>query len=474
MVKRNNAKGHPVRLIRYDYQDDNLALPGQPPFSLDELAPALQRARKEVLDDVELFTSGGEVPKEKQPLDAGFVRLPELLLEEYRQQPEESQIGRIQQTADRLAAAAQRVVVVGIGGSYMGAKALMESCCHPYHNQIAPTERGGRPELYFEGNNVDNDCIWGLLDLLGEEPFALVPISKSGSTLEPAAVLRQLLRRLQRNCQKVDRAVGELLVPVTGQESKLAKLAEKLGATESFPVPEGVGGRFSVLSAVGLFPAALLGIDLEALVGGAIAMNEHFRSAPVQRNVVLRYVAVCHFHEVQRGATIRVLSTWGKRLESVGWWYDQLLAESLGKQQKGATPITTVNTRDLHSRGQQHQQGRRDKLITNLIAGAPQTESLPIGQNVHDDDNLNRYALKAIPDIIEAALHGTNKAYNQDRRPTADITLPGLTAAAIGQLLQMMMLATVVEGRLIGINPYGQPGVEQYKIEMTKFLAGEQ
>jgi glucose-6-phosphate isomerase len=256
---------------------------------------------------------------------------------------------------------------------------------------------------------------------------------------------------------------------VTGTSGKLFELAKALGCPELFPVPDGVGGRFSVLSAVGLLPAALLGLDIEKMLKGAAAVNEHFRTAPAEKNVVLQFVGVCHLME-EAGCNVRILSTWGKRLEAFGLWYDQLLAESLGKQEQGALPLTVVNTRDLHSRGQQHQEGKRDKLITNLIVERPQGEPVGIGKSDLNQDGLNELADKTLPDVMSAAIAGTNMAYRDANRPTADLRVPRLDEYTLGQLFQMMMLATVVEGRLIGINPYGQPGVEAYKNNMNAIL----
>lgn len=168
---------------------------------------------------------------------------------------------------------------------------------------------------------------------------------------------------------------------------------------------------------------------------------------------------------------MRVLASWSKFLEAAGLWYDQLLAESLGKnEQQGATPLTVVNTRDLHSRGQQHQEGRRDKLITNLVVDHPTREPLAVGHSEFDQDQLNELADKKLPEIMTAAIQGTNLAYANAQRPTADLHLPQLNPAVMGQFFQMMMLATVAEGRLIGVNPYGQPGVEAYKKHMNSFL----
>ncbi len=465
--------------IQYDYSA--LMIPSGVPAivrqtALDEsdlrwLTPRLLAARQEVFDNLVLFEKGGPVPEDKQPLDAAFFDLPDRLLDEDR-----PLLDRILAVGNRLAAEVDRVVVLGIGGSYMGARAMFEACCHPYHNELSRAARKGRPRMYFEGNNVDNDSVCGLLDLLaGDDNWAIIVISKSGGTLETAAAFRIFLDALRKSTGGNQEKLRRRIVPVTGESGRLRDLAEALGCADAdvFPVFDGVGGRFSVFSPVGLLPAAVLGLDVEKLLAGAAAMNERFRAAPPRENPPLDYAGVCQLMEIRRGATIRVLSTWGKRLEAVGLWYDQLLAESLGKNAQGATPLTVVNTRDLHSRGQQHQEGRRDKLITNLVVQQPERPPLRIEKSSLNQDKLNDLAGKTLPDILSAALAGTNKAYAEDHRPTADIRLPRLDEASLGQLLQMLMIATVVEGRLSGINPYGQPGVEAYKRNMNAILRGE-
>ena len=475
-----------MKPLRYDYTGSLLPEHGISAEDLERLAPRLEEARREVLDDVALWRSGETPPVEKQPLDAGFFELPERLLEQHAQSPESSELGRILQTAERLREQVDRVVVLGIGGSYMGARALFEALCHPYHNEQTRQQRQGRPRLYFEGNNVDNDFAQALLDLLHtpgdteaenktgtprpdvERSWGIIVISKSGGTLETATALRIFLRALEHSGRSED--VSRLVVPVTGETGRLRQLANALGCQDVFDIPDGVGGRFSIFTAVGLLPAAVLGIDIVRLLEGAAAMNRRFRQSAFADNPVLQYVGVGHLMEQLRGATIRVLSVWSKGLEAAGLWYDQLLAESLGKQEQGATPLTVVNTRDLHSRGQQHQQGRRDKLITNLIVDTWRRDPLAIGTRPTDEDQLNALAEVTLPEIMAAAVAGTNQAYLEDQRPTTDLHLPALDEPSLGQWFQMMMLATVVEGRLIGINPYGQPGVEAYKRHMNEFL----
>jgi glucose-6-phosphate isomerase len=354
----------------------------------------------------------------------------------------------------------------------------MEACAHPYHNELSRGERGGWPRLYFDGNNVDNDATQGLLDLLGrgeknalpDDAWGVAAISKSGGTLETAVALRTYIAALRASCGGDPKKLAERLVAVTGPSGKLFDLAKALGCDPPFSIPDGVGGRFSIFTAVGLLPAALLGLDIVALLQGAADANARFLSAATGDNPPLDYAGVCHLMERQRGATIRILSTWSKGLEAAGLWYDQLLSESLGKREMGATPITVVNTRDLHSRGQQHQEGRRDKLITNAIVDRVRREPLAVGRSDHDQDDLNKLARKTIPDIMAAAIAGTNGAYAADSRPTADFHIPRLDEYSLGQFFQTLMLATVVEGRMMGVNPYGQPGVQGYKSEMEKIL----
>ncbi len=239
-------------------------------------------------------------------------------------------------------------------------------------------------------------------------------------------------------------------------------------------IPDDVGGRFSVFTPVGLLPAAVMGLDVRALLLGAAAMTKRFLEDRFENNPVLQYAAVNHLMHTQQQKPMRVLSVWSKKLEGLGLWYDQLLGESLGKQGVGPTPLTTVQTRDLHSRGQQHQEGTRDKIINNLVVKSWKHPPMMVGMSDRNEDELNAFNRKGLPDIMDAALRGTNKAYYDVSRPTADIILPLISEHTMGQLMQMLMLATIVEGRLLGVNPYGQPGVEAYKKNMHALLKAPQ
>lgn len=469
-----------MSLLRFDPSGSIDPDYGLTPQQIEQLGGTLESLREEMVQtDREQYDSGN-VPSQKQPLDARFFWLPEEQLADYERDRSGSELGRIFKVANSIHDEIDSALVLGIGGSYMGARAMMEACCDPYHNELTRAARGSKPRVYFEGNNVDNDASAALLsrlaaggygDTAAERRYAIVVISKSGGTMETAVAFRQFLAALQSSlgADAADQ-LGRLVIPVTGTSGKLHDLARAIGCQEIFSVPEGVGGRFSVLSSVGLMPAALLGLDCIQLLAGAAAMNQHFKTTAYADNVVLQYVAVNHLLSQHRGKSIRVMSVWSKALESVGLWYDQLLAESNGKQGLGVTPLTTVNTRDLHSRHQQHQQGANDKVFNNVIVDSYRCDPLPVGASDRNQDTLNDIAGKTLPDIMDAAIRGTNDALHADGRPTTDIVLPGIDTHVLGQLFQMLMIATVIEGRLLGVNPYGQPGVEQYKSNMNKNL----
>ena len=466
-----------TELISFDFAGTLIEQTGISKQMLDDLASPLSGIRDEMYgEDLAMMGGAIPIPSAKLPLDAAFMDLPDRLLAAYDEQREASELGKILATAKRIRESVDRVVVIGIGGSYMGARALMDSCCEPYFNELSRADRGGRPRIYFEGNNVDNDATQGLLHLLKQTShndefggrWAIVVISKSGGTIEAAVALRQFLRSLEE--QLGPDQLPDLVVPITGETGKLASLADEIGCRDRFLVPDGVGGRFSILSPVGLLPAAIMGLDIVSLLQGAWLMNGHFQSAAASENVVLNYVGINHLAEKIAGCNLRLLSVWSKSLESLGLWYDQLLAESIGKNDVGATPLTIVNTRDLHSRAQQHQQGSRNKIINNLVVHAWRTEGLSIGTSSRNQDALNELADKTLPELMAAAIAGTNEAYLDDGRPTTTLTLPRADEHSIGQTLQMLMLATVVEGRLLGVNPYGQPGVEMYKKNMNRIL----
>jgi glucose-6-phosphate isomerase len=448
-----------------------------PVGAIKEFEPRLLHVRSKVAADRELKNP----PPELAPLDSGFIDLPQKTLDQHRRQGDASVLGRVLALAGRLRDEVDRVVLLGIGGSYLGARTLFEALRSSYHNELPAKDRQNSPRLYFEGNNVDNDALQELFDLLQltcvdpdsrAERWGVVVISKSGGTLETAAAYRAVRREMAEYYGLHSPRLTQLVIPVTGAAGKLRDLckADGIGDDDILTIPDDVGGRFSVFTPVGLVPAALLGLDVRALLLGAATMTKKFLEEPFERNLVLQFAAVNYLMFTQLNKPIRVLSIWSKKLEALGLWYDQLLAESLGKRGTGSTPLTTVQTRDLHSRGQQHQDGARDKVINNLVIKAPSQPAIAIGMTDKNQDELNHFSRKALPDLMAAAHQGTNKAYFEGARPAADLVVPTLSEYTLGQLMQMLMLATVVEGRLMGVNPYGQPGVDAYKNNMKALL----
>jgi glucose-6-phosphate isomerase len=447
------------------------------PGRVKELVPRLTQCRGQVAAERDMRN----VPPEMQPLDAGFIDLPQTTLDNYRRKGESSDLGRVLHLANRLREQVDRVVFLGVGGSTLGPRALFEALLSRYHNELPPETRLGVPRIYFDGDNADNDALQNLLDLLQitcidperrEERWAIVALGKSGEALEPAIALRVFRREAAEYYGLRSEWLKELFAAVTGNESKLRRLFAAHGQEEGniLSVPENVGPRFSVFTAAGLLPAAVMGLDVRALLLGAAAMTKRFLEEPFERNPVLQFAAVNYLMTEECHKPLRVLSVWSQKLEALGAWYDQLLASSPSKLGRGPTPLTIVGARDLHVRGQQHQEGPRDRFINNLIVKNPKAVPILVQMADHNEDELNQYNRKGLPDILNATLRGVNQAYHDTARPTADLVLPTLSEHTMGQLMQMLMLATVVEGRLMGINPYGQPGVEAYKRHRKELL----
>lgn len=417
------------------------------------------------LDPDEIFGLQGEITKVHQQITErkgrgadflGFLDLP--------YQGDEV-LATIQATADRLAALGDNHVVLGIGGSYLGARALIEALTHPYRNEQPRDARGGRPRIYWEGNNVDPDAMSALLGMLPtsrpsgiERDFTLNVISKSGTTLETAVSFR-IFHERARKVYGADYA-SHIVATTDASKGKLRALAEREGF-ETFVIPDEVGGRYSVLTPVGLLPAAVAGVDIRELVAGARFMAERCRDSNLQSNPAYLYAAI-QYLAAKKGYDVSLMAAWSKRLEFFGFWYDQLAAESLGKEGQGRIPLTSVNTRDLHARGQQIQEGQRNTVVTNLLIAKPNHDvEVPFVEG--DPDGLNYVAGKTLSEVTGKALEGTVYAYAREGRPSMTLHIPELNAFTMGQLIYLFKLSTVAEGYLMGINPLDQPGVEAYK-----------
>ncbi len=447
------------------------------PNELRDLMPRLLQVRSQVAAERELR----QIPPELEPLEAGFIDLPQKYLDQHRRQGEVSTLGQVLKQTARLAGEVDRVVILGTGGSSTGARALFEALRPVYHNELPPDARLGVPRIYFAGDNIDNDAMTELLDLLQttcvdpdirDERWGMIVISRSGLTLETAVSFRVLRKEMTDYYTRHSPRLKQMVIPITGPSGRLREWCKAEGFAEDdiFTIPYNVGGRYSVFTPAGLVPAAVMGLDVRALLLGAAAMTRRFLEEPFERNPALQYAAVNYLIHAQHQKSIRILSVWSRKLAALGHWYEQLLSESLGKASQGVTPVTCVQTRDLHIRGQEHQEGARDKVINNMVIKSTKTPPISVGMADNDKDDLNQFSRKSLPDFMDAAYRGTNLAYDECARPTADIILPTLSEHTLGQLLQMLMLATVVEGRLKGINPYGQPGVEVYRRNMRAIL----
>lgn len=432
------------------------------PAHIRDLSPRLVQVRSQVAAERDLSQTGAD----QAPLQPGFIDLPQKTLDQYRRQKDTSELGRILSAANRLRDRVDRVVVLGTGGSYLGAQALFKALRSSHHNELYSETRLGVPRVSFAGNSLDNDALQDLLEMLQntcvdperrEERWGVVTISPTGEALETAAAYRVLRREAVEYYGSRSERLRQLFFAVTGPASKLRELCLAEGYAEEnlLTIPPNVDERHSAFSAAGLMPAAVLGLDVRALLLGAAAMTKRFLEEPVERNPVLQFAGVSFLMTEKCGKHVRVLQTWSRKLAALGYWYDQLLSESLGKLGRGPTPLTTG---DFSLRAQQLQDGMRDKLVHNLVIQAPRQVPIPIGMAEHNQDDLNALNRKGIPDLVQAAQRSANDSYFDAARPTANLLVPTLSEHTMGQLIQMLMLATVVEGRLMGINPYGQPG----------------
>lgn len=364
-------------------------------------------------------------------------------------------------------------VVLGIGGSYLGAKMIFEALCHRFHNELPANRRGRWPRIYFEGNGLDAPALSDLLDRLEGEDVTIQVVSKSGGTIETLAAMEVLRQQCGDRIKAWTLTTDPAIDPQTGAEkpSEVEKYFRslRLSNPEVLRHPPNVGGRYSVLSPVGLFPAAMMGLGIEQILHGAAQMRQRCRSRHVLENPAYLSAAL-QYLSLLKGRDTSVMAVWDKRLEAFGLWYDQLSAESLGKDGRGRTPLTAVCTRELHSRGQQHQQGTRDKVITNIVVQDDQSAG-PLCVPEADPEHVSggEYAAgRAIADVNHAAYRATDTAYAKDQRPGMTLSIGRIDEEHLGAMVFFFELATIVEGKLMGVNPIDQPGVQAYK----DFLGG--
>lgn len=437
------------------------------PARFKDLQQRLLQCRSQIAADRELLNP----PPEALPLEPGFINLPQEMLDNYRRKQDHSEVGRIQVLAKRLRDDFDRVVFLAAGGAHLGPVALFQALKSSYHNELPADTRLGAPRVYFEGHSADNDSLQELLELLQiqcvepekrEERWAVVVLSKSGAALEPLLAHRAFRREATEYFGLRSPWTNRAFAAVTAASSPLRNLCKAYNLDDSsvLTVPDNVGERFSVLSALGLLPAAVLDLDIRALLLGAQAMTRRFLEEPIERNPVLQFAGLNYLMSVEMGKPVRALAAWSHKLAGVTAWYEHLVSETLGKQGRGPTAVSLVQTRDLHARGQFLQHGTRGWVVNNLVVNQPHKVPITIQMADRNEDDLNQFNRRSMPDVTRAAHTGATQAAWEVARPTADIVLPALSEHTMGQLLQMLMLATVVEARLMGLNPYSAPGLD--------------
>ncbi len=384
----------------------------------------------------------------------GWVNLPSGISQSF--------ISEIQASADALRAKCDYVVAIGIGGSYLGAKAVIEALSDSFG--AYKTDSGCK--VLFAGQNIGEDYLYELQNFLAGKRFGIIVISKSGTTTEPAIAFRMLKEQLEKQVGKA--AAAELIIAITdAKKGALRQLATEEGY-KTFVIEDNVGGRFSVLTPVGLLPIAVAGFDINALVAGAVEMEHATREAN-QQNPAFLY-AETRNALYRSGKKIEILVNYNPKLHYFGEWWKQLYGESEGKDKKGIFPAAVDNSTDLHSMGQWIQDGERT-IFETVISVENQRHNVVIPSDAANLDGLNYIAGKRVDEVNKMAELGTRIAHVDGGVPNILITLPALTERYLGQMIYFFEKACGISGYILDVNPFNQPGVEAYKRNMFALLA---
>jgi glucose-6-phosphate isomerase len=375
------------------------------------------------------------------------------------------EFSRIQKAADTIRRNSDVLLVIGIGGSYLGARAAIEFLNHSFYNQINRSLRQG-PEIYFCGNSISSTYLKDLSEVIGDRDFSINMISKSGTTTEPAIAFRVFKEKLEAKYGK-EKAAKRIYATTDKSRGALKHLADEEGY-ETFVVPDDVGGRFSVLTAVGLLPIAVSGADIGMLLSGAASARKRALANDFADNDALRYAALRNIL-LRKGKQIEIMANYEPSVHYVSEWWKQLFGESEGKDQKGIFPAAVDLTTDLHSMGQFIQDGSRN-LFETVIHLEHSREELIIGEEAVDLDGLNYLAGKTVEFVNESAMNGTILAHTDGNVPNLMIHVPEATAFYLGELFYFFEFACGISGYLLGVNPFNQPGVESYKKNMFALL----
>ncbi len=372
---------------------------------------------------------------------------------------------RIIKSAKRIQKDSDILVVIGIGGSYLGARAVIESLTSSFYNMLSEEERK-YPQILYAGNNLSSNYINELIECIGDKDFSVNVISKSGTTTEPAIAFR-VFREMLENKYGIEEARSRIYVTTDKEKGALKTLADNEGY-EQFVIPDNVGGRYSVLTAVGLLPIATAGIDIEKLMKGAKIAQDKYSDSNVKYNECYQY-AVTRNILYKLYKNTEILVNYEPKMHYFTEWWKQLFGESEGKDQKGILPIGVDFTTDLHSMGQYIQEGRRNLFETVLKVEKPNS-NMTINSDDDNLDGLNYLAGKDLDYVNKKAMEGTIKAHVSGDVPNIVITIDKLSEQNIGELIYFFEKACAVSGMILGVNPFNQPGVEQYKKNMFKLL----
>jgi len=378
---------------------------------------------------------------------------------------DKEEFARIKQAAKRIQSDSDALVVIGIGGSYLGARAAIEMLSHSFYNQLSKEKRP-TPEIYFAGNNISSTYIAHLLQLLEDKDFSVNVISKSGTTTEPAIAFRIFREVLEKKYGK-EGARKRIYATTDRSKGALKKLAVEEGY-ETFVIPDDVGGRYSVLTAVGLLPIAVCGIDIDAMMQGAADARQAYANPNLSDNESYQYAAMRNIL-YRKGKLTEILVNYEPSLHYVSEWWKQLFGESEGKDLKGIYPASVDFSTDLHSMGQFIQEGSRHLFETVLqVDRVP--EEIVIGADPDDLDGLNFLSGRTMDFVNKKAFQGTMLAHTDGGVPNLIVTLPDISAYTFGYMVYFFEKACGLSGYLLGVNPFDQPGVEAYKKNMFALL----
>ncbi len=378
---------------------------------------------------------------------------------------DKQEFSNIKKAAEKIKSDSDVLIVIGIGGSYLGARACMEALGHTFYNALLKEQRK-TPEIYFVGNNISGSYLKHLLDVCEGKDVSVNVISKSGTTTEPAIAFRVFKKFMEQKYGKQE-AKNRIFATTDKERGALLTLAKEEGY-ETFVIADDIGGRFSVLTAVGLLPIAVADIDIDEMMKGAADARAEYANPNVEENHCYQYAAVRN-SLLRKGKNIEIMVNYEPTLQYFGEWWKQLYGESEGKDQKGIYPSSVNFSTDLHSLGQYIQDGQRFLFETVLNIDKPK-EDMVIEEEPSDLDGLNYLAGKTMDFVNKKAFEGTLLAHVDGGVPNMIVTIPEMTPYYMGKLIYFFEKACGISGYLLGVNPFDQPGVEEYKKNMFALL----